>query len=285
MATNSKITINSGNRKSAKAKKRPRSDKDHSHVTALHHIINDVTAKNYQESYIKWLTDYAGQQIRAPSTDSPPQSASSAETGVKHRTVQEKRKSPLPTEPGYDWRTYQKHCRGNAERKKAQTKLLRENRKVHRRLQQKRERQCYEPTEDWTEDLWEPATWINAATQANLPPPEEPTPIIVVEDKPVQTSRSNESIAIQTDNWTSLRTATTQTVEFTSKTTRATQTAEPLGPSISSVSVFPSQKQKFEYWSHRREQLKHELDVAKVEIDNMLSDLLVQLNALTQPTT
>ncbi len=173
----------------------------------------------------------------------------------------------------------------NEERKKAQTALLRENQKTHRRLQRKRERQCYEPTEDWTEEL-EQATWVNAATQVNLPTPETSTPIVVVEDRPAQATSDCETVKTQTEGpVTSLRTATTQTVEFTSKVTRATQTEDLLEEDTASVSVFLTQKQRFQYWSARREQLGRELEVAKREIEVMLSDLVVQLDALIQPKT
>ncbi len=71
----------------------------------------------------------------------------------------------------------------------------------------------------------------------------------------------------------------------TSKTTRATQTVELSEASNNSVSVFSNQKQRFEYWSHRRELLKQELHVAKQEIEDMLSDLMAQLDTLIQPKT
>ncbi len=78
---------------------------------------------------------------------------------------------------------------------------------------------------------------------------------------------------------------TTQTVERITKVTRMTQTVEQPDLHIKSVSVFPSQKERYEYWSQCREQLNHELSVAKLEIDNMLSDLVAQIDVLTQSAT
>ncbi len=263
-------------------------------MTALHQIINDSSAKCYQDLYIKWLTEFTSKQVKAPSTD-PPQ-PSTSDTKLKQRSAKERRRNPLPSEPGYDWRSFQKSCKVNEERKRAQTKLLRENQKEHRRLQRKRERQCYEPTEDWTEDLWEPATWVNAATQADLPTGEAPTAIVVVEDKPTQTSRysatvetqtkrCSATVATQTTEGIPSRTATTQTVGIKSKITRATQTEGAPHSDSTSVSVFHSQRERFEYWSHRREELNRELSVAKQEIEEMLSDLMTQMDALIQPKT
>ncbi len=286
VATNFNNKTIFGCRHSKKSKKRHRAGKERSHVQALQQIITEVAAKSYQEHYIKWLTEYSDQQFENSSTDSPQQSTSQTSNPPHQRSAKERRQNPLPTEPGYDWRDYQQNCEVNEGRKKAQTALLRENQKTHRRLQRKRERQCYEPTEDWTEDLWDPATWVNAATQVNIPTPETSTPVVVVEDKPAQTTSDCESVITQTEDSTaSLRTATTQTVEFTSKITRATQTEDLLEADTASVSVFLSPRQRFQYWSSRREQLGRELEVAKGEIEDMLSDLVVQLDALIQPKT
>ncbi len=79
--------------------------------------------------------------------------------------------------------------------------------------------------------------------------------------------------------------ATTQTVERIPRVTRTTQTVEQPDLLRNSVSVFSGQKERYEYWSQRSEQLNHELSVAKLEIDNMLSDLVAQIDALTQSAT
>ncbi len=273
-----------GCRQPTKSKKR-HSTKDRSHVQAIQEIITEVAAKSYQEHYIKWLTEYSAPQLTKSSTDHPQPTTTQSSDQPPQRSAKERRRDPLPTEPGYDWHNYKQNCAVNEERKKAQTALLRENQKAHRRLQRKRERQCYEPTEDWTEDL-ERATWVNAATQVDISAPEPPTPIVVVEDRSAQATSDWETVITQTESpATTLRTATTQTVEFTSRVTRATQTEDLLEEDTASVSVFLTQKERFQYWSARREQLGRELEVAKREIEDMLSDLVVQLDALIQPKT
>ncbi len=202
MATNFNSNTTFGCRHSAKTKKRHRARKDRSHVQALQQIITEVAAKSYQEHYIKWLAEYSVSHTETSSTDSPQPSTSNTGGKIQQRSTKERRRNPLPSEPGYDWRDYRQNCQVNEDRKKAQTALLRENQKIHRKLQQKRERQCYEPTEDWTEDLWEPATWVNAATQVDIPTPEASTSVVVVEDNPAQTASASESVITQTEDWT-----------------------------------------------------------------------------------
>ena len=87
------------------------------------------------------------------------------------------------------------------------------------------------------------------------------------------------------EGWDSLQTATTQTVERIPRVTRTTQTMEQPDLHIKSVSVFSSQKERYEYWSQHREQLNHELYVAKLKIDNMLSNFAAQIDTLTQSAT
>ena len=128
--------------------------------------------------------------------------------------------------------------------------------------------------EDWNDDCdWEPSTLAHVGTQVDGTATEEPS------------SRLFAEVSTQTNIQDSLRTVTTQTVERITKVTRTTQTVEQPDLHFKSVSVFSSQKERYEYWPQRREQLNHELSVAKLEIDNMLSDLVAQIDSLTQSAT
>ena len=150
--------------------------------------------------------------------------------------------------------------------RRAQWKLIRENQWIHRRLQRKRECQCHEPEEDWNDDgIWEPSTRTHVRMQVNGATTEVSSSVLVIEDRQAQTTAKDcATVSTQTEGRDYWRTATTQTVGRIPRVTRTTQTVEPPDLHTKSVSVFSSQKECYEYWSQRREQLNHELSVAKL---------------------
>ena len=162
-----------------------------------------------------------------------------------------------------------------------------ENQRIHRHLQKKRECQCYEPAKDWNDDgSWEAPTRAHVATQVDRTVPEVSSSILVVENRQAQTTiKTCAMVSTQMEGQEHIQTATTQTANRISRITCTTQTVEQLDLHTKSVSVFSNQKECYEYWSQHREQLNHELAVAKQEIDVMLSNLVAQIDALKQSAT
>ena len=223
----------------------------------------------------------------ARSTESLKPSTSADSAVSAECTPKERRQHLLLMESGYDWRSFQKDVKLNDKRQRAEWRLIRKNQRINHCLQQKGECQCNEPAEDCNDDErldFTGPTQVHVATQVNRTVPEVSSSIVVLEGRQVQTASYRcTTVAMQTGGPGAVLTAAMQTVDRTSWITRNTE--EQPDQQINRVSVFANQREKYEYWTLRLEQLKYELDVAKQVIDHMLSGLVVQIHALTQSVT
>ena len=124
-----------GYRKPIKARKRASVIKERRSFKVLEQIISKVSAENYQDLYIQWLTEYSHNHTSAPSTDAPQPSTSVGCAVPMQCTSKERRQNPRPSEPGYDWRSFQKDVKANEKCRRAQWRLIHENQRIHLRLQ------------------------------------------------------------------------------------------------------------------------------------------------------
>ena len=142
--------------------------------------------------------------------------------------------------------------------------LLCQNKRYRRKLQRKGKTLCYEPEEDWTDDLLH-----NTPTPTNRD--------VAVQTIDVEDTQSPVQQEVSTD-------ADVEQVPVVDRGTQVDIGLLELPLQQPSVGVDAPAQEHFIFWLERKQSLLNEMSVTQQAIDDLLGDLLQQVVHVSQPS-